>query len=72
MFWNFSKKRFLPHCGLVGELEQQLHHTLLSKFLCMTFIFCFFVVLFLHYGGCFLFVWAEMSQPGLLWCFFDV
>ena len=48
MFWNFSKKRFLPHCGLVGELEQQLHHTLLSKFLCMTFIFCFFLLSYFY------------------------
>ena len=35
--------------------------------------FSFFIVLlFLHCGSCFLFVWARMSQTAIVWYFFEV
>ena len=68
---KFLKKALFTAFWLSGvNLDSSLVTQYSLKFY-VSFSF-FIVLLFLHCGSCFLFVWAGMLQTAIVWCFFDV
>ena len=68
---KFLKKALFTALWLSGvNLDSSLVTQYSLKFY-VSFSFII-VLLFLHCGSCFLFVWAGMLQTAIVWCFFDV